>query len=170
MTGNQIAYWRYAEDARHNAEMESQGRINLSETARHNLANEALQSRQIGLGYAQLAETRRANQARELIQTNELKETARSNRAKEYETRRSNTAREMETHRSNTVKEEETQRHNEQVERNDLYAINTKHTEWATQHKFNVANTMFVQNPIEVGKLVSNSVGNMVRLITSAAS
>lgn len=101
MTGNQIAYWNYAENRRHNLEAESLGRANLSEQGRHNLATEGLTSRQIALGYGQLAETRRANQARELLQSQANAEIARSNLARETETNRSNVAKENETHRSN---------------------------------------------------------------------
>lgn len=105
MTGNQIAYWKYAEDVRRNAEVESQGRQSLAEANRHNQATEAISRQQIGLGYAQLAESRRANQARELLQSQAQAETARSNLAKETETNRSNVARENETHRSNVQAE-----------------------------------------------------------------
>lgn len=105
MTGNQIAYWKYAEDVRRNAEVEAQGRQSLAEANRHNLATEAISRQQIGLGYAQLAETRRANQARELLQSQAQAETVRSNIARETETNRSNVARETETHRSNVQDE-----------------------------------------------------------------
>lgn len=119
MTGNQIAYWKYAEDVRRNAEVEAQGReslaqgrINLAETKRHNIATEGISRSQIGLGYAQLAETRRANQARELLQSRAQTEIERSNMVREIETNRSNVAREMETNRSNVAREEETHRSN----------------------------------------------------------
>lgn len=101
MTGNQIAYWNYAENRRHNVEQESFNRANLGEQSRHNQATERLTARQISLGYGQLAETRRANQARELLQSAANAETARSNLAREAETNRANVARETETHRSN---------------------------------------------------------------------
>lgn len=127
MTGNQIAYWKYAEEARHNAEAESQGRINLAEVKRHNLATEGLQSRQIGLGYAQLAETKRANSARELLQSQELAETVRINTVRAVETERSNRAKEEEMTRSNQVREDETERHNVTMESLE-----------EAQHKFNV--------------------------------
>lgn len=105
MTGNQIAYWNYAENRRRNLEAESLGRANLEELSRHNLATESLSSRQIALGYGQLAETRRANQARELLQSQANAETVRSNMARETETNRTNVAREDETHRSNVQAE-----------------------------------------------------------------
>lgn len=105
MTGNQIAYWNYAETRRRNLEAESLGRATLAEQGRHNLATEGLTSRQIALGYGQLAETRRANQARELLQSQANAEIARSNMARETETNRSNVARENETHRSNVQME-----------------------------------------------------------------
>lgn len=105
MTGNQIAYWNYAENRRRNLEAESLGRANLAELGRHNLATEGLTSRQIALGYGQLAETRRANQARELLQSQANDEIVRSNMARETETNRANVAREDETHRSNVQTE-----------------------------------------------------------------
>lgn len=105
MTGNQIAYWNYAENRRRNLEAEDLGRANLAELGRHNQATESLTSRQIALGYGQLAETRRANQARELLQSQANAEIARSNIARETETNRANVAREDETHRSNVQAE-----------------------------------------------------------------
>lgn len=159
MTGNQIAYWKYAEDVRHNAEMESQGRMNLSEVARHNLATEGLTSRQIGLGYAQLAETKRANTARELLQSSQLSETIRSNKARETETTRSNIAKERETTRSNQAKENETARHNERMESLQQYQINTGHSEFTTQFEFDRDYKTRVQTPIEVGKGLTNLIG-----------
>lgn len=112
MTGNQIAYWKYAEDVRRNAEVESQGRQSLAqgrqslaEANRHNLATEAISRQQIGLGYSQLAETRRANQARELLQSQAQAEIERSNKVREEETNRSNVAREDEAHRHNVQDE-----------------------------------------------------------------
>lgn len=105
MTGNQIAYWKYAEDVRRNAEVEAQGRQSLAEANRHNLATEAISRQQVGLGYAQLAETRRANQARELLQSQAQAEIERSNKAREEETNRANVAREDETNRHNVQDE-----------------------------------------------------------------
>lgn len=172
MTGNQIAYWKYAEDVRHNKETESQGRSSLSETARHNLASEGLQSRQIGLGYAQLAETRRANQARELIQSNQLKETIRSNMAKEFETFRSNNAREEENTRSNKVMEEEAERHNRRQEQLKQGEIEYKHGEFEDQQKLAEEKFQFekdyktkVELYLEIGKALTNIVGTGAKLI-----
>lgn len=176
MTGNQIAYWKYAEDVRHNAETESQGRLNLSETARHNLASEGLQSRQIGLGYAQLAETRRANQARELIQSEQLKETRRTNIQKEFETFRSNKAREEEISRSNKVAEEETERHNRRQEQLKQGEIEYKHGEFEDQlelakeqFEFDKDYKTKVQTYIEIGKALTNLVGSGAKLITAGS-
>lgn len=155
MTGNQIAYWKYAEDARHNAETESQGRINLAEVKRHNLASEGLESRRIGLGYAQLAETKRANQARELLQSNELAETTRINTVKAVETERSNKAKEEETERSNKAKEEETKRHNESMENIE-----------AAEHNFNVKYKTGVETFLRVGEALTNLIGVGTKIAT----
>lgn len=117
------------------------------ELNRSNVANESLRSAElseqqryhsmsIGLGYSQLAETRRHNQAFE-------EETQRSNIARETETNRANVAREMETNRSNIAteleryrsnttveaetaranlaREQETARHNQRSEQIDMY-------------------------------------------------
>lgn len=131
MTANQIAYFSYKENKRHNLETEAFNisqldevrRHNLayeSETQRHNLANESYQ-------IMSLAEAKRHNIATETQQSNLLTETIRhntmtenellrSNTARENETFRSNVARESETQRSNKAKESETQRHNLETE------------------------------------------------------
>lgn len=90
---------------RHNVVGERYNVDYLKESGRHNRAQEAIGRLQIGasyanisLGYQQLGETKRANQAREY-------ETNRSNVAREEETTRSNIARETETNRSNTSQE-----------------------------------------------------------------
>lgn len=92
---------------------------------------------QIGLGYLNLVETRRANKAKENISQGELNErvrhqttseqleledlgikrssldeTGRANRVKEAENQRSNVARETENYRSNVAKETENTRGN----------------------------------------------------------
>lgn len=155
MTGNQIAYWKYAEDVRHNAEAESQGRTNLAEVKRHNLATEGLQNRQIGLGYAQLAETKRANSARELLQSQELAETTRINTVRAVETERSNKAKEEETTRSNKAKEEETNRHNKQME------------EIATaEHNFNVGYKTGVEPWLKFGEGLISLIGAGTKIAT----
>lgn len=156
MTGNQIAYWKYAEDVRHNAETESQGRQNLSEIARHNLATEGLTARQIGLGYAQLAETKRANTARELLQSSQLEETIRSNMAKEEETTRSNKARERET-----------ARHNERQESMERWQTNLKHSEWSQSFEFDRDYKTMVQTPLEVGKGLIGLIGAGMKIGTA---
>lgn len=70
MTANQINYWKNVETERHNRELEKQG------------------LEQLRLKEAEIAETRRANVAREV-------ENFRSNTAQEAETNRSNLAREQ---------------------------------------------------------------------------
>lgn len=155
MTGNQIAYWKYAEDVRHNAEAESQGRTNLAEVKRHNLASEGLQARQISLGYAQLAETKRANTARELLQSKELAETTRINTVRAVETERSNKAKEEETTRSNKAKEEETNRHNKQVEEIQ-----------AAEYNFNVEYKTGVETWLRFGEALTNLIGVGTKIAT----
>lgn len=162
MTGNQIAYWKYAEDVRRNAEAESQGRTNLAEVRRHNLATEGLQDRQIGLGYAQLglgysqlAETRRANSARELLQSKELAETTRINTVRAVETERANKAKEEEATRSNKAREEETNRHNKQLE--DIAAA---------EHNFNVGYKTGVETWLRAGEAFGNLIGSGFKIAT----
>lgn len=155
MTGNQIAYWRYAEDVRHNAEAESQGRQNLAEVARHNLATEGLTSRQIGLGYAQLAETKRANTAREVLQTSQLSETIRSNMAKETEINRSNVAR-----------EDETQRHNVIMEGNDITKMNIRHQEFQDELKWKKQYVTDFQVPLTIGQSLTGLLGTGLKVAT----
>lgn len=72
------------------------------ETARSHRATEALRTREIGLGYSQLAEAERSNRAREL------------------ETYRSNTAREIETNRTNLVYEDLQRSRNRQENAHNL--------------------------------------------------
>lgn len=72
------------------------------ETARSHRATENLRSREIGLGYSQLAET------------------SRSNRAREQEQYRSNTARELETNRSNLIYEDLQRTRNRQENAHNL--------------------------------------------------
>lgn len=162
MTGNQIAYWKYAEDVRHNAEVEGQGRTNLAEVKRHNLATEGYQSRQIGLGYAQLglgysqlAETKRANAARELLQSQELAETTRNNTVRAVETERSNKAKEDEATRSNKAREDETNRHNKQLE--DIQAA---------EYNFNVQYKTGVELPLRVGEALIGLIGAGTKIAT----
>lgn len=155
MTGNQIAYWKYAEDVRRNAEMEQQGRASLAEGKRHNLATERLTDRQIGLGYAQvnlgyaqLAETKRANTAREVLGTSQLSETIRSNTAKETEINRSNVARETETNR-----------HNVQTETTDINRMNTSHQEFQDQLAWDKEYKGRIDTPIRVGQGLVGLIG-----------
>lgn len=159
MTGNQIAYWKYAEDARHNTEAESQGRQSLAESARHNRvtegettrhnkATEGLSARQIGLGYAQLAETKRANTAREVLQTSQLSETIRSNMAHE-----------VEINRANVAKEAETQRHNMQMETTDINKMNISHSEFQDKLNWDKQYQGMINTPLRVGEGLTNLIG-----------
>lgn len=116
---------REGENKRHNVAQEM-------ENSKHNRAQEAIGYGNISLGYSNLAEARRSNQANERIRRNELferqrsnlaneaigrrslynesirnRETERSNRAREDETNRSNLAREREANRSNLAKEKQ---------------------------------------------------------------
>lgn len=148
MTGNQIAYWKYAEDVRRNAEVEEQGRSSLAEAKRHNLASERLSAQQIGLGYAQLAETRRANTAREVLQTSQLSETIRSNMA-----------RETETNRSNVAKETETTRHNVISEGTDINRMNISHSEFQDKLQWEKEYKGRIDTPIRVGEALTGLIG-----------
>lgn len=155
MTGNQIAYWKYAEDVRHNAEAESQGRTNLAEAKRHNLATEGLQARQISLGYAQLAETKRANQARELLQTNELAETVRYN-----------TLRAEETERSNKAKETETNRHNKKVEGIQNKDVDNRSAIETAKFDFDIKYKTGVETFLRVGEALTDLIGVGIKIGT----
>lgn len=121
---------RESENYRHNVAQER-------ETSKHNRAQEELGYANISLGYSNLVETRRSNQANERIRESELLERQRSNLANEAigrrglinefirnkETERSNRAREKENNRSNLAREEETHRSNlarEQQARDEL--------------------------------------------------
>lgn len=155
MTGNQIAYWKYAEDVRRNAETERQGRDSLAEAARHNAATERLTGRQIdlgyaqvGLGYSQLAETKRANTAREILGTSQLSETIRSNMA-----------REAETNRSNVAKETEANRHNVQSETTDIHRMNIGHSEFQDQLAWDKEYKGKIDTPIRVGQGLVGLIG-----------
>lgn len=148
MTGNQIAYWKYAEDVRRNAEVESQGRSSLAETKRHNLASERLSAQQIGLGYAQLAESKRANIAREVLSTSQLSETIRSNMA-----------RETETNRSNVAKETETQRHNLISESTEINKMNISHSEFQEKLEWEKYYKGRIDTPIRVGEALTKLIG-----------
>lgn len=91
MTSNQIAYWRYVEDMRHNRAVEA-------EANRSNVAREQQAMREA-------AEVQRANRAREQATLVSNQEVQRANLAREAETKRSNMAREWETYRSNIQQE-----------------------------------------------------------------
>lgn len=120
MTKNQIEYVKHLEQSRANR---TQERL----TAMRDLAARRL-------GFANLEETRRSNQAREQFNQGSLDETVRSNlsreaiqRAQNQETVRSNLAREQltaesqaETHRSNIVREGQTERQLTEQERTNL--------------------------------------------------
>lgn len=88
----------------------------LLETQRANQREEELtrvrDERTYALGQDQLAEAARHNRTTEKQYASSLDETARSNRAREYETARSNKQRELETHRSNLAHESELFRSN----------------------------------------------------------
>lgn len=80
MTSNQINYGNYVESVRHN-------KVSETETQRHNTAVEDLtrsyNKASIDLGYAQLAETTRHNQAQESYNISYLNEVSRHNYATE---------------------------------------------------------------------------------------
>lgn len=119
-----ISRFSAEESARHNkaleelqgrsvAETERANRAKESETHRSNLASEAIRrtqnaidSRRVDLGYSQLDETIRSNQARELLTSQELAEIARANLAREIETNRHNTSTEIELNRHNIASED----------------------------------------------------------------
>lgn len=86
------------ETARHNLAGESQAALSLHESTRHNKELEAINVAQNYLDSLQLAENQRANKAREL-------ETNRHNIASEIEAHRAAITREEETHRSNVANE-----------------------------------------------------------------
>lgn len=105
MTKNQIEYLKALETERSN-------RANEAQTALRDSQNYEVAKDQLVLGRQQLKETHRSNLAKE-------SETYRSNVAKERETHRSNYAQELlgysqqrETNRSNLARERETQRSN----------------------------------------------------------
>lgn len=101
MTQNQIKYWSYKEDQRHNRAIESVqdrtlaesirhnqqtellGFKTLEETTRHNQAQESIGWGQIQLGYANLSETQRHNRATETAQIMNIEELSRHNLAME---------------------------------------------------------------------------------------
>lgn len=87
LTSNQIAYFRAQEEARHNAELEAQGRTGLVETNRHNIETE-----------------RTANYVASINNTHYMRQDA--------EAQRHNLSVERETNRSNLQNESETRRHN----------------------------------------------------------
>lgn len=111
------------ESQRHNQYQESIWTRQQNEAERANRASEGISRSQVGLGYAQLAESsrsnrvgealrhqqisemQRANQAQESIATTRNRETARSNRAVESETIRANRARELATRTANRITE-----------------------------------------------------------------
>lgn len=105
MTTMGLQYLNLQETQRANLEKERQGRDTITETARHNVANEEVALGNLEVSRGTLDESVRSNKAREY-------ETNRSNVAKEFEMHRSNVARENETHRSNVVDEHERNRSN----------------------------------------------------------
>lgn len=135
------------ETRRHNMVTELQNASAQLEIQRANRAQEALardrniiSMSQIGLGYAQLNETKRANLMNEALKLGSLNETIRSNQAREFNTRAQFTSQLSETHRANLAQEAlaaqrnsisrmqaatdalrltETQRHNRQSELNE---------------------------------------------------
>lgn len=121
---------------------------------------------QIGLGYLNLVETRRANRAKENISQGELNErvrhqttsegleledlgikrssldeTGRANRAKEAENHRSNVAKETENYRSNVAKETENTRGNTLKHLNDYGATAYMAGEGSIDVPTTIANT-----------------------------
>lgn len=112
MTNNQIAYMNALETQRANLAKEGLGSATLEETKRSNISNESIKGGTLG-------ESIRHNMTTESVAVGQLgvsqrmaDETARSNKAKEYETSRSNIAKEQENVRSNTAREQETTRSN----------------------------------------------------------
>lgn len=123
MTQTQVAYWNYKENQKHN-------RISEAEDQRSHLADEterALHNRETEREthrhyLATETETARADQANELIKTQQLQETIRSdyanesiNRSRNDETARSNRANEKLTRQRNA----ETALHNRATEENE---------------------------------------------------
>lgn len=83
MTANLINYWRHKEDARHNLESEKLTANANAEIARHNRVQETISHGQIQLGYAQLSETTRHNLANEGLQAKQIEVTHSHNLAME---------------------------------------------------------------------------------------
>lgn len=101
MTANQINYWRYREELRHNQAAEG-------ENVRHNKVSEQTAKAQINLGYSQLHETSRHNIAGEQVSWANLSEGRRHNIA-------------TETLNANSL--QETARHNKVTETNQAVEI-----------------------------------------------
>lgn len=107
---------RETETHRANVQSENLRQMELSEQQRYHNMSISLGYSNVQLGYAQLSEQQRANQAREaethrsnvqheMLTSQQIAETTRANQAREQETNRSNVSREAELHRSNTVNE-----------------------------------------------------------------
>lgn len=116
--------------------------VSEAEIERSHRANEAISRQQIGLGYANvklgysnLAELSRSNQARE-------EETQRSNVARETEINRSNIARESETQRSNKAQENLKQQQISETVRYDRVKRGLEEQKLDLQHKEFVADTV----------------------------
>lgn len=98
MTKNQIDYWNYVENARHNRATERLSSEQQRETNRANLAQESIQQRRNDINY-------RANVINAQHYSNMDSENRRSNMAREQETNRSNLVLEQETKRRNLANE-----------------------------------------------------------------
>lgn len=98
LASEEVSRGQLQELARSNRAKEQLQSQAQAEVARHNKSGEAISRANVDLGYSQLRETTRANQAREL-------EANRANVAKETEVNRHNMATETETARSNSVRE-----------------------------------------------------------------
>lgn len=168
MTANQINYWKYQEDMRHNRAGESHNirvlehnQAVLAENVRHNRATEAHNANV-------LVETQRHNLATEQNQLLQVQELARANKAQEL----LSYVRVGEDIRSNQARENETNRHNiamESVNSNTL----------AEQHRSNVRNEEIktwqtnVSGVSTVGQLVLGAVdeiGDLYRTNKQAES
>lgn len=148
MTRNQIDYWKYKETQRNNlateAETERNHRVVEVETNRHNLATERLDLSRIG-------ETIRSNRAQEELQKNQhaiqrdnLAETNRANLAKEGLQNKQiewGSAIDM-------AKLGETTRHNQATERYDLASLGEQ-----SRHNQATEYNQAVSNKIEQNKL-----------------
>lgn len=83
MTNNQVQYWALRESARHNQEVEAQGRASIQETVRHNLVSEDQQWTSLNISERNLVETMRHNLVAEDQQQQSINESVRHNKQSE---------------------------------------------------------------------------------------